>query len=214
MLTVTGASAAVTVSDGDFSGWSADVSLVGGQTSTDLTVGGNPGPYRNVTTNTNAAVFTSHYDSTNVVDPGVVGEIASFDFTIDFRIQNAFGQGMSIGLLAIQDGTHFQLGQAGNTITGSTATGWQLRSVADATVLGTISGSGTLDTSASGNPITLGFYTGNSSGTGISIDYDNWSATANTIPEPMMASAIGGMVSAMLALCGRNGHHGADGCSG
>jgi hypothetical protein len=81
--------------------------------------------------------------------------------------------------------------RAGPFITGSSNFAWQSNGPTTFVLANFVrlTGTGTLDFSTSGAPISVGFSTGNSGGYGINVGYDNFSATLNTASVPVPAAA-------------------------
>lgn len=170
----------------------------GGQTVSQDPVGGNsatiPDPFRRVQTITSNVVRLSHLNTGFVIDPGVT-PILSVDFSIDTKAFSAFGQGMAYGLAAEQNGIAFE---AASQITGSApgAFSWNSFSVTGlvaASFSTEAGGPQTLDFSATGSPITFGFRTANSGGTGITVGYDNLRIVAHVVPSPPAAMTLVGV---------------------
>lgn len=184
---------------GDFSAWSSQTFLgfVGGQVVSPQASGGNPGASLLVTTVTNAATFTGHFDPAFVYDPAN-GAIASISASLDYLNVSSFGQGHGGSALLLRQGASWFY--AGSFLTGSTVDGtWRTTSVSNATAVqfARLAGSDTLDFSSAGAPITLGFWTANESGNGITVRYDNWTASVTAVPAPpavmLMATAVAGL---------------------
>ena len=177
----------------------------GGQTATRPTIGGNSGtspndPYLEVTTNTNVTTFTG-FSLSGLTYDFSAGSIDQLDFSVDYEIQSAFGQGHGFGLLAIQNGDIFR---ATSNATGSTASGWQSVLKTGITSFTQDTGSGGIDFSAGANPITFGLYTANTGGNTIRIGYDNLMVELSTSAVPIPA-AIWLFGSGLLGLIGLNG---------
>ncbi len=188
-LLSTAAAQALTLSDGDWTGWTArDIGpATGPQTITVQTSGGNPGNWLEVETTTTAATNKAHFDPALVYDPSG-GAILALDFGIDTIILQATNpDGMAFALLAEQGGSLFYAPPA---VTGSSATGWV--SYADTGLMDghfeLYEGSGTLDFSTSGAPIAFGLRTGNNLVTGTRVGYDNFSVTLDIAPIPVPAT--------------------------
>jgi hypothetical protein len=168
--------------------WTANVTPAAGQSSSQVADGGNsatiPDPFRRVTTQTGAFTQTFHINPSFVVDPDVT-PIVSIDFTIDFKAFAAFGEGMAYGLGIEQDGMRYRAAYA---ITDSDASSfvWN-QGGTNGLVAGDFikdGGVGLPNFSSGGEPISFGFWTGNTGGNGISIGYDNYGVTVHTVPEP------------------------------
>jgi hypothetical protein len=185
---------ATTVISGSAGGQVASTSVTGGNSAT-LPVD----PYWSVLTNTNSTTITG-FSSPGFTYDFSAGAINQINFSLDYEIVNAFGQGQAFGLMAIQNGNIFQ---AADHITGSTASGWQ--HVSNTGLLSTdftLVNGNSIDFSAGAGPITFGLFAGNSGGAGILIGYDNLSVELNTVsavPVPAAAWLFG---AGLLGLMG------------
>lgn len=178
--------ATLTFNAGDFAGWAAETfsGVNQGQAVVAEATGGNPGANLRVTTVTGGDTFTGHFDPAIVLDPAT-NPIAAIAASLDYQVLAAFGDGHGVGLILLEQAGSFYY--AGGFVTGSLVSGtWNTASFLadDITDFIRLAGTGTLDLGASGTPIRLGFWTGNSGGNGISVRYDNWSATVNPVPAP------------------------------
>jgi hypothetical protein len=182
----TSVQAAVLFSDGDFSNWVLDP-IIAGQIGRQEISGGNPGAFWEVTTITNASTFTFHTHPSFVYDPSL-GSLESVEFNLDLNNLAIFGQGHGVGFALKQGGAYFGVGhQITAGLFGWTplvASGLAF-SEGDFFPLGGTSG--TLD--FSGDPIAVGFFTGNQGGNTARVGYDNFNAIltttpATTVPEP------------------------------
>jgi len=157
-----------------------------------VTSGGNAGDYRQTTLNysgPNQGIVVGHLATNAVYDPSL-GAIGSIDFAFDLRFFNFPGTGPSpsnaVGYGAlIEQGGQYYRAPAVATVTNS----W-VHFAFSTTAASFNSPIGHPDFSATGAPITLGYYTANGTGhasatTTIS-GIDNWSATINpaAVPEP------------------------------
>lgn len=186
------ANAATVLSDGNFGlPWtSTQIDGAGSQNIETQVSGGNPDSYFRIQTTSGLGVVNNHLNSSLVYAPSS-GAITSIDFAIEYRNFAVFGQGMGLRFIAQQDGTVFQ---TGNFITNEDG----LNNIADwRTFLATsltasdflsLGAASILDFSASGGVIKFGFQTFNESGGGITVGYDNFSATINTAPVPIPAT--------------------------
>lgn len=205
ILSSASSEAATVLSDGNFvlspTQWtSTQIFGTGSQTITTGAAGGNLGAYLNVKTDSGAAVINNHLNSSLGYDPAF-GAITSIDFSIDYLNFFAFGQGMGVRFIAEQDGTAFQSSNFFITENVTTAP-WRTfveNGLTSSSFLSLGIASAVLDFSTTGSVIKFGFQTFNQSGGGITVGYDNFSATINTaavpIPAalPLMASALVGM---------------------
>lgn len=182
--------AQIIFADGDFTGWIA-VTTVGpgnGQTEVRQTTGGNPDAFLSVTTVTNSQTFTGHFLPTFVYDPAG-GAIEFIETSIDYRNIASFGQGHGVfTLLLEQAGSYYA---DGSFLSGSTNFDWQSQApvTSFAGSFSRLAGTGTLDFSVNGAPITVGFSTGNEGGNGINVGYDNFRAVINASEVPVPAVA-------------------------
>lgn len=185
----------VTFEDGTFSDSNWTLTLLvgptGGQSGIQEAAGGNPAAFREVTTNTGSLVRVFHADPANVFAPSS-GQINTLDFRIDYNALDTFGLGQGFGLM-LKQGSGYYVSSSTNFVTGSAVQDvWLTKSVTGLTEsdFALIIGSGALDFSTSGSPITFGFETFNSGGNGIIAGYDNWKVTLDTeasnaaVPEP------------------------------
>lgn len=191
--------ATVVFSDGIFSlpPWTSVTTsgANGGQISSQATAGGSPGSFLSVTTTTNSETFTAHTNAGFVYDPAL-GAIDTIDVSLDYRNIISFGEGHGVGaVVAVQDGNVFV---AGRFITGSTNFDWQNYSLNGLTAnnFSLVAGAGVLD--FAGSPITFGFETRNSGGSGINVGYDNYSVSLHVVPVPAALP----MLTGALALLG------------
>jgi hypothetical protein len=192
--------------DGDFdpADWSFqlfDFHTGGDATPSQAPSGGNPGSFQQVayTTNAatdpgdNAAVYVFHSFDAAVVDPSVDGAIASVDYLWDV---SAIAGGGTFSGPALQQGGNVYVSAGLLELTG-TSTQW--RSVSRAGVLevnyGLIQDGLEIDPaqdpdfSASGAPITFGFFSAFAGALGgpaaaASAGFDNWSVDVHLVPEP------------------------------
>ena len=188
------------VSDTEFNNadWALNItSNVGGTvTAGQVNSGGNPGNYRNVT-NTGitdpATIFLAavHLNPSFVYDPATQGAIDSIDWSIDF--QN-LSSGQAVQLALEQGGV---VAVADTFVTTSAPAGWNTHPHTGLTA----ADFPTLDFSATGAPITLGFRTANSGQIGIfQVGYDNFEVTiTSVVPEPATAVLL---TSGLIGLLG------------
>jgi hypothetical protein len=178
--------ATLTFGTGDFAGWTRETfrGVADGQTVVNEATGGNPGANLLVTTVTGAETFTGHFDPAIVLNPSL-DTIQAISASIDYLVVSSFGDGHGVGLILMeQAGSYYY---AGGFTSGSLVDGiWKTFSVNSAGIdqFIRLTGSGSLDFGASGGPIRLGFWTGNSAGNGIAVRYDNWNVTVNPVPAP------------------------------
>ena len=173
----------VVISTGEFSGWTSVVIAgpAGGQVSTPVAIGGNPGAYLSVQTVTGAVTRTVHFNSALVYDPSA-GAINSVTSSIDFRAFSAFGDGQAFSTLVLIQGGNFFDTQ--NDVTGATSSVWTTVGPQSFSIGNFFQTGGTgavLDFSISGAPITIGFLTANDGGGGIIVGYDNFSASFDVV---------------------------------
>lgn len=204
LLAVTQLQAAtVTFNEQNFSTWNAvEVNgIVGGQTGTLISSGGNAGSYWQVRTNTNTTTNTISSPASSFTYDFSAGAINQINFTVDYLLENSFGQGHRFGLFAVQGGNFFSTIGA---ITDSNAAdfgNWlsfgETVSVSDFSL---VEGAGVLDFSAGANDVQFGLRTANTGGLGITIGYDNFNvelSTVSAVPLPAAAWLFG---SAILGL--------------
>lgn len=178
--------ATLSFSSPDMIGFTITQMAAGGSVSTsELAANGNPGAFLFVSQSVNAGssanpTNTSHYfDSGRSYDPSSSGAILDFDFGIDSKMLQGFGDGQAGGV-AVTQGGNIYLGPAFNNNSGD----WSSRQSLDLTSgqFYLVTGS-TLDTTqhpdfgSTGGTLGLGFYTANTSiGSPYTIvnGYDNW----------------------------------------
>ena len=185
MGSIGGLAQGVSFSDATFSGANWSISPIsggaGGQTAMQAATGGNsggaPDPFWSVTTQSGASVSTFHFNPAYVIDPSST-PIQSINFSIDYSPISAFGQGMGFGFALQQSGVVYSTPGvvSGSANLGSWQT-YQLNGITAASFSG-------VDFSATGAPITFGFQTGNTGGSGINVGFDNYSLNAAVVPEP------------------------------
>lgn len=193
--------------DGTFApgDWSETTIGSGSQTVTQESSEGNPDEFREVVTDGQALVRTVHTNSAFWVDPSAT-PIVSIDFWIDYMNIDSRQAGQSLHLGLVQDGTTYY--RAAHTTTGDDEGTWFTHAVtgltaSDFALVPSTSGSTIPDFSKTGDPIVFGFSTGNSSGGGIRVGYDNYDADVHASPEPA-SLAIWGWLGA-LGLAGGRG---------
>ena len=196
----------ILVSDGDFSpaNWS---SLGGfyqagtGQSMSQSQVGGNPDAYFEVTTIRDEITGTAHFRSDFVISLESQS-ISTIDFKIDIKEFATYGQGMAVECLLLQDGRYYR---GGYRTTQGIGTQWTPRTVVGLTPdsFGEIDGVGQPDFDVGAPSITMGFFTSNSGGNGISIGFDNFEIRAETIPvpEPAEYAAVTGFAALAFGVC-------------
>lgn len=214
----------ITFSDGDFTGWTYGPAFPDTHPVQDIsleTSGGNDGAYFRVETTTDLTTVSAFFNPLFTFDPSASDTITAIDFSIDAREFYTFWAGMSLGLAVLQDGQVFI---AGGSTNGLATGGWT-------TFLGQASwytsdpanwyaAAGPLppgqsyavseiapDFGPNGSALTFGFHTGNKSGLGIDVGFDNFSVTLHTssstspVAAPDLAST-GGLILLALGLSG------------
>ena len=178
----------VTFSDGTFNSgdWSLNVLGNGTATATQMTSGGNPGAFRQVTDNVDGiAMGAFQFKNGAVYNPSTQGAILSLDYSEDGIILAGSGNFGAGGAL-MQNGVLY------SSPSSFSDTSWTHRSFTNKDQVFfqrffNQSGPGTPDFSATGGPITFGFWRGAAEGTySITSGIDNWSVTLhnNSVPEP------------------------------
>lgn len=194
---------AQTVSDSTFldANWTGTpfVSGNGGtSTGTQVLAGGDPGPFRNVTDQLNAApmggqtiVLSTHIYTPFTYDPAVSGAIGSLDYAEDAACTaGCFGDGQSTGPALEQGGNFYILSSSSvvtgpglawspHTLNGLTAADFGLVDVTQSTIFDNTQHP---DFSAGGAPIQFGFFRGNGTGVNgggytLAAGIDNWQTT-------------------------------------
>jgi hypothetical protein len=202
--------AAQTVSDSTFldANWTGTQFVAGnGGTSTGAQVlaGGNPGPYRNVTDQLNAApaggqtiVLSTHIYAPFTYDPAVSGAIGSLNYAEDAACTSGcFGDGQSTGP-ALAQGGNFYILSSSSVITGSglawlphtlnalTAADFGLVNVTQFTIFDNTQHP---NFSTGGAPIQFGFFRANGTsvnggGYTLAAGIDNWQTTIVAAAPP------------------------------
>src|SRR6185312_5074480 len=203
-------------SDGTFN--NADWSVVsegignGGTASgSQATSGGNPGDYRQVSLTVNSAPggsqpysveIAAHLNSTAIYAPAVQGAIGSLDISQDAILLQGSGDGIGEGIALQQDGQTFysadNLGHGLFITPDHTWTNHQMPGMTAADFFTAAdwpyaTAGAKPDFSASGDLITLGFYTSGVTNNGsytVSGGVDNWSLTVHSVPEPTGGCAL------------------------
>lgn len=199
--------ATVSFADGSFTNWTTTTYAGHPTQSTSvLGSGGNPASFLNVTTSSAGTQFTAHYNPLFSYDPSA-GAITSLMYAIDRNEFFTFGQGMAYGLMLIQGGDVF-LG--GGAVTAGTGPNWTTHTSSVLTAADFYSStSAHPDFSSGGGSIIFGLYTGNSGGQGITVGYDNFSATLTTqgapsgVPDSASTGALFGLGLLALVACRR-----------
>jgi hypothetical protein len=148
-----------------------------------------------VKTMSNAAVYTTLARSDWTIT-ATEAATATISATVDFKPEYTFLQGMGYSLLAMQGGSAYVVSWA-TTSQGGTdvGNGWKRRALGgvgfeDFAQIG--NANARLNLTATGGTITLGFLTGNSVGSGITVLYDNLGITLNgVVPGPGGLAAWG-----------------------
>jgi len=225
--------AAQTVADSTFldANWTGTQFVAGnGGTSTgaQVLVGGNPGPYRNVTNQLNAApaggetiVLSTHIYAPFTYDPAVSGAIGSLDYAEDAACTpGCFGLGQSTGPALAQGGNFYILSSSSvttgpglawlpHTLNALTAADFGLVNVTQTTIFDNTQHP---DFSASGAPIQFGFFRANDTGVNgggytLAAGIDNWQTTivaaapaASTVGVPAVGNIGLGTLACTLGL--------------
>lgn len=202
-LTAGHAQAVVTFSDSTFanSGWQIQSETFGTSATAagaQVTTGGNPAEARRVTLTRSAAeanIFAlnlfGNTTATRYV-PATQGAIASVSFTVDARfISGAAGHALYVGLR--QGSSNFISAPLGLVSSDGT---WATYATSGLTALdfANVNGSSSVDFSASGAPIRVGFaaaFGANATGSYV-VDYDNFRVDVNQVPSPAGASVLAG----------------------
>lgn len=195
------AGADVVFSDADFNpaNWGFETVMLGpgGTSAASQVAGGNPGTARRVRNDVNAGGTIygfSRYGTTTGTryDPATQGEIASLDFSIDFRfIDGAGGDGHAI-MLGAKQGTFVYA--AAMSITGSSGA-WGTWSATGLTAADFVSlnGGPVIDLTPTGGFIRFGFIAGNSAPGDAyfnRVDYDNFLVRVRQVPSPGPAALL------------------------
>lgn len=220
--------AAQTVSDSTFldANWTGTQFVAGNggaSTGTQVLVGGNPGPYRNVTDQLNAApvagqtiVLSAHIYTPFTYDPAVSGAIGSLTYAEDAACTSGcFGDGQSTGPALVQGGNFYILSSSSvvtgpglawlpHTLNALTAADFGLVNVTQFTIFDNTQHP---DFSASGAPIQFGFFRGNGTGVNgggytLAAGIDNWQTTIAAAAPPTFrvgVPALGNVGLGMLA---------------
>ncbi len=219
--------AAQTISDSTFlnANWTGTqfVSGSGGSsTGVQVLAGGDPGPFRNVTDQLNAApagsqtiVLSTHIYDPFTYDPSISGALSSLDYSEDAACTaGCFGDGQSTGPALIQGGILYILSSS-SVVTGP-GLAWLPHALSaltaadfgrvDVTPLTIFDNTQHPDFSAGGAPLQFGFFRAN--GTGINggaytlaAGIDNWQVTlVRAVPaSPAAAPAVGNVGLVVLA---------------
>lgn len=190
----------VTFFDGTFADadWSVQAFLDGTVSSLQVGAGGNPGEFRqteHANLDTGQSILVAHLHAPAVYDPAADGEIAAIDLALDVKFLGGSTGTLQVGyrLLAEQGGSLFVGGASAVAMgpgDGAPAASWESFAVPGlvATDFTLLDGSGDLDFSAAGAPITFGFHTSNTvtlDGTSTLSGIDNWSVAVHAVPEPV-----------------------------
>ena len=191
----------LTFTDGSFNpaDWSVTVRGSGTTTASQIPTGGNPDAFRQITNNVTSMMWGYHMNNGAVYNPSAQGAITSIDYAEDAIVIAGSGN-LGSGPAVMQGGKLFikpdSFGQT--TWTHKTLTGLHGDSFFDPE-----GGPGPFQPnfSATGGPITFGFWRGNADGPySMTTGIDNWSMTLNTVPEP---AAIGLVLFPVVALISR-----------
>lgn len=205
--------ATVTFTDGTFvdGDWAASkivdttagatASFVAGQ----VTVGGNPGAYRQVQHTYDAGIIAvGHVKSAAVYDPSVTGAIQFIDYGFDLiHLNPPPSQAVAYGLVLLQAGAYYRTGL--DNIFTDTWTSFGHTGLTSANFV-LVAGSGPTnpDFSATGAPIAFGYasYNNNTGGAPDLVrlsGIDNWQVAVTTVPLPPAAWLLGTGVAVVAA---------------
>ena len=190
VLVVYSPSLAQTYSDTVFNNadWTVQQFLTGSFSTAQVATGGNPDHFRRTehsALNTGQSIILMHFKPSAVYDPKVSGAIQSIDFSFDLKFLGGSTGTSQVGYrLAVRqaDALYFslpQLGVAQGPGSGLPGAGWSPFSFKGlvASNFARYGGTGTIDFSANGPPITFGYLTTNTvtaDGTSTTSGIDNW----------------------------------------
>jgi hypothetical protein len=189
----------------------------GSVTGSQQTSGGNPGDCRQVTNTVGAGYGSNglsqvrgfHNAVNDIYSPQSQGQIGSVVCSIDYANVASVGGGQGVDFSLTQGGSEYVSDYNFGTSTNSAwqTTGSISLSASDFYLVpGTSTAAGGFDVdatqhpdfSSAGSPIDFGFETLNSSGNGsgepaysITVNYDNFFTTVNTVPEPTTLALLG-----------------------
>lgn len=168
---------------------------------------GSPAPYRHTThswdtTHSGVSIFFAHLAPAFIYAPAVHGPVTSLDYSFDYKAFSApYVGAVGVNLVILQDGNYYTrpsyAAVPGNPWTHAAHTSLI---ASDFTLFG---GTGNPDFSASGAPLTFGYFTGNG-GSGIAAHLvatagiDNFAVALNTVPEPSALAIAAGLVPALV----------------
>lgn len=196
---------AVTISDDIFNNadWTAQKFGDGNFTASQIASGGNPNEFRQTNhsdLNTGQSIAVFQILSTGVYDPSVSGAIASIDFSFDLKFIGGSTGTSQVGYrLALEQAGSFYFSDAlsialgpGDGAPGAT---WDSFAFSGLTELNfaLLSGPGSLNFSASGDPIMFGYLTNNTAMANLvqtSSGIDNFSVTITPVPEPASVALL------------------------
>jgi hypothetical protein len=200
-IAVTARAADITFSDGTFTpgNWTVTIFGTGTVDVSQQLSGGNPGAFRQITNNVDGIMWGYHMNNSATYNPSTQGAILSIDYAED-SIVLAGGGNFGAGPALMQGGRVFArpFAFSNSTWTHRTLTGMD----EDNFVHWHGEPGGALPNfSATGGPITFGFWNGNADGTySMTTAIDNWSMTLHTksVPEPAVLAAAAFAAMALL----------------
>jgi len=191
----------LTFTEGTFNpaDWTVIVRGMGTTTASQILTGGNPDAFRQITNSVDGIMWGYHFKNSAVYNPSTQGAILSIDYSEDAILLDGTGT-LGAGPAIIQGGKVFA--QGFGTV-GPTWTHRTFNNLHQSTFqhFHGEPGSAFPDFSATGGPITFGFWRGNAEGTfSMTTGIDNWSMTlhTNSVPEPSALTLAVGCGLALL----------------